>query len=180
VANQLGEMLNIRVNSKVKRPSAELRIGQIAHQSGLASTALRYYEKAGLLPAPQRTSSGYRAYDASVLPRLAFIRAAQAVGLTLAEIRDVISIREGGTPPCRHVVDLIERHRVEVRARIAELQRLEADLEQLARTGARLDPAECEPAGICAVIPTAAAATHEHGSAAGAVAVAPKRSRSRN
>jgi MerR family copper efflux transcriptional regulator len=149
-------MLNIRVRSKVKGgDSAELRIGELARQSGVASTALRYYEKAGLIPPPQRTASGYRAYDASVLPRLAFIRAAQAVGLSLAEIRDVIRLREGGSPPCRHVVDVIERHRIEVRARINELQRLEQDLEQLARTGAMLNPAECDPSGICAVIPTA-------------------------
>jgi MerR family copper efflux transcriptional regulator len=155
-------MLNIRVRSKVKERSADLRIGELAHQSGVASTALRYYEKAGLIPPPQRTASGYRAYGASVLPRLAFIRAAQAVGLTLAEIRDVIRIREGGTPPCRHVVDLIERHRTEVRARIAELQRLEHDLAKLAQTGARLDPAECDPSGICAVIPATPPLEHDH------------------
>ena len=147
-------MLNIGVRSKVKDISAHLRIGELARQSGLASTALRYYERAGLIPPPRRTATGYRAYDASVLPRLAFIRAAQAVGLTLAEIRDVISIREGGSPPCSHVVDLIERHRAEVRARINELQRLEQDLAHLAQAGAQVDPAECDPAGICKVIPT--------------------------
>ena len=77
-----------------------MRIGELARRSGLASTALRYYEKAGLLPPPQRTPSGYRAYDASVLQRLVFIRAAQAVGLSLPEIREVIAIRDGGTAPC--------------------------------------------------------------------------------
>jgi MerR family copper efflux transcriptional regulator len=147
-------MLNIRVPSKVKDISAPLRIGELAQRTGVASTALRYYEKTGLIPSPQRTASGYRAYDVSVLPRLAFIRAAQAVGLTLAEIRDVIRIREGGSPPCSHVVDLIERHRAEIRARMRELQQLEQDLAHLARAGAQLNPAECDPAGICKVIPT--------------------------
>jgi MerR family copper efflux transcriptional regulator len=131
-----------------------LRIGELAKQSGLTSTALRYYEKTGLLRPTYRTRAGYRAYEASVLPRLAFIRAAQAVGLTLAEIRDVIRIREGGTPPCRHVVDLIDRRRGEVRARILDLQRLERELAELAETGARIDPAECDASSICSVIPT--------------------------
>src|SRR5919199_5539807 len=100
-----------------------MRIGELARQSGLASTALRYYEKAGLLPPPQRTPAGYRPYDASVLHRLVFIRAAQAVGLSLPEIRDVIAIRDGGTAPCSHVVGLIERRPGAVRARIRALQR---------------------------------------------------------
>jgi DNA-binding transcriptional MerR regulator len=131
-----------------------MRIGELARRSGLASTALRYYEKAGLLPPPHRTASGYRAYEAAVLPRLAFIRAAQAVGLSLPEIREVIGIRERGAAPCRHVLGLIERRRAEVQARIRELQRLEQELAHLAEHSAHLDPAECDPAGVCRVIPS--------------------------
>jgi DNA-binding transcriptional MerR regulator len=80
-----------------------MRIGELARRSGLAATALRYYEKAGLLPASARMASGYRDYDGETLPRLAFIRAAQAIGLSVAEIREVIGIRDGGThraPTC--------------------------------------------------------------------------------
>jgi MerR family transcriptional regulator, copper efflux regulator len=131
-----------------------MRIGELARRSGIPATALRYYEKAGLLASPQRTPSGYRAYDAGALQRLAFIRAAQAVGLSLPQIREVIAIRDGGTPPCSHVVGLLEQRRAEVRARIRELQPLEQELTQLAERGARLDPAECDPAGICRVIPS--------------------------
>src|SRR2546430_2291446 len=116
------KMLTIRVRSKVKtEPGGDMRIGDLAEQSGLAPTALRYYERSGLLPAPHRTASGYRVYDVGVLPRLAFIRAAQAVGLSLAEIREVLAIRDGGAL-CEHVVELIERHRAEVVARIRELE----------------------------------------------------------
>jgi DNA-binding transcriptional MerR regulator len=107
-------MLDLGVRSKVKPGSVvvdAIRIGKLAERSGVAATARRYYEKAGLLPSPQRTSSGYRVYDASVLPRLAFIRAAQTLSLSLAEIRDVISIRETGAAPYRHLVDLVERDR---------------------------------------------------------------------
>jgi len=152
-------MVEIRVRSKVKDHAvADMRIGELAKQSGLAPTALRYYEKAGMLPAPHRTQSGYRAYDANVLPRLAFIRAAQAVGLSLSEIREVIAIRDGGSAPCQHVVDLIDRHRAEVMTRIRDLQRMERELTQLAKQGALVDPADCDAAGICKVIPTKAVA----------------------
>lgn len=134
-----------------------VKIGELARRSGLATTALRFYEKAGLLPGPVRTASGYREYTADVLPRLAFIRAAQAVGLTVGEIRDVIGIRDLGSAPCAHVLELIERRRAEVRSRIRELQQLERDLTQLAERGAGVDPADCDPAGICKIIPSEAA-----------------------
>lgn len=134
-----------------------MRIGELARQSGLAATALRYYEKAGLLPEPERTASGYRAYSADVLQRLAFIRAAQAVGLTVGEIREVIGIRERGRAPCAHVLELIDRRRAEVQSRIRELQQLERDLAVVAEQGAGLDPADCDPAGVCKIIPCEAA-----------------------
>jgi len=135
-----------------------MRIGELARRSGVATTALRYYEKVGLLPESARSVSGYRDYERDSLPRLAFIRAAQAIGLSVAEIREVINIRDGGTPPCAHVLQLIEQHRAEVRARIRQLQQLETDLGLIAEQGATVDPAECDPAGICKVIPTDASA----------------------
>ena len=133
-----------------------MRIGELARRSGLAATTLRYYEKAGLLAHAVRTTSGYRTYAPDVLPRLGFIRAAQAVGLTIGEIREVIAIRDLGTAPCAHVLELIERRRAEVRSRIRELQQLESELTQLAERAAGLDPAECGPAGICKIIPSEA------------------------
>ena len=135
-----------------------MRISELARRSGLAATALRYYEKAGLLPRSARTESGYRDYNGDTLPRLAFIRAAQAIGLSVAEIREVIDIRDRGIPPCAHVLDLIEGHRAEVRARIRQLQQLESDLALLAEQGSMVDPAECDASGICKVIPTDASA----------------------
>ena len=130
-----------------------MRIGELARRSGVPATTLRYYEQAGLLAPPGRTDSGYRTYDAEALPRLGFIRAAQAVGLTLAEIREVIAIRDGGRPPCQHVRELVDRRQAEVRARIAELRRLEEDLARVSRAAAALEPAECDPSGICSAIP---------------------------
>lgn len=130
-----------------------MRIGELSRLSGLAPTALRYYEQLGLLPEPERTESGYRSYGEAALERLSFIRSAQAVGLTLAEVRDVLGVRDAGEAPCRVVTDLIERRHAEVRSRIAELSALERELARLRQRAAHLEPRDCEPSGICHVIP---------------------------
>jgi DNA-binding transcriptional MerR regulator len=137
---------------KVKSYLGGMHIGELTERSGVPSTALRYYEQTGLLPAPSRTSAGYRVYDAEVLPRLKFIRSAQAVGLSLADIREILQIRDSGNAPCRHVLSLLDRRQAEVAALIGELKQLERDLTQLGTLGKDLDPAECDPSGICGVI----------------------------
>ena len=130
-----------------------MRIGELARQSGVPATALRFYEQLGLLPEPGRTESGYRVYGDETLDRLAFIRAAQAVGLTLAEVRQVLGVRDAGEAPCRVVTDLVERRHADVKARIAGLRRLERELAALGARAAKLHPRDCDPSGICHVIP---------------------------
>ncbi|MCV2491027.1 redox-sensitive transcriptional activator SoxR [Geodermatophilus sp. YIM 151500] len=75
-----------------------LTIGEVAARSGVAASALRYYEQQGLL-APARTPGGARRYPRGVLRRLAFVRAAQNVGLSLAEIRAALATLPDGRPP---------------------------------------------------------------------------------
>jgi MerR family copper efflux transcriptional regulator len=130
-----------------------MRIGELARRSGVPATALRYYEQLGLLPQPGRTESGYRIYTAEAVDRLAFIRGAQAVGLTLAEVRQVLGVRDAGEAPCRVVTDLIDHRYVEVKAKIAELRGLERELAALRARAAKLHPRDCDPSGICHIIP---------------------------
>ena len=130
-----------------------MRIGELARRSGLASSAVRYYEQLGLLAEPERTDSGYRSYADDTLDRLTFIRSAQAIGLTLAEVGQVLGVRDAGEAPCRVVTELIDRRHAEVRARIAELQALERELARLRKRAARLQARDCDPSGICHVIP---------------------------
>jgi DNA-binding transcriptional MerR regulator len=130
-----------------------MRIGELARRSSLAPSAVRYYEQLGLLAEPERTASGYRAYGDDALGRLTFIRSAQAVGLTLAEVRQVLGVRDAGEAPCAVVTDLIDRRQAEVRARIAELQALELELTRLQKRAAGLQARDCDPSGICHVIP---------------------------
>jgi DNA-binding transcriptional MerR regulator len=129
-----------------------MQIGEVAHRVGIATSAIRFYEEAGLLPEPERTPSGYRVYDPSVVDRLAFIRAGQAVGLSLSELADVLRIRDRGEAPCRHVAELIDHQISEIDERMKDLRRLRNDLASLAETAAEFDPDECASDSICQIL----------------------------
>lgn len=131
-----------------------MRIGDLAAATGTTTKTLRFYEQAGLLEAPPRTPGGYRDYPAHVLARVGFIRSAQAAGLSLAEIRDVLAIRDGGRPPCAHVTQLLDQHLADVERRIAELTATRATLRDLARTASATDPATCTEGDICRILAT--------------------------
>ena len=77
-----------------------LTVGEVARRSGFAASALRYYEGAGLIEA-ERSEGGQRRFDRSVLRRLAFIRAARHVGLSLDEIRDLLAELPAARTPTR-------------------------------------------------------------------------------
>lgn len=99
-----------------------LRIGELAAASGLTRDALRYYERQGLLPRARRTSGGFREYDGAAVDRVRFIKQAQAHGLTLREIRDLVSHQsDAGRTRCRHVRDLLARKLEQLEARRGEL-----------------------------------------------------------
>ena len=129
-----------------------MRIGELADQADISTKAIRYYEQIGILTPPARTTSGYRAYEQAALGRLAFVRAAQAVGLTLGEIRQIIAFRDNGQAPCAHVTDLLHRHAADLDQRIRELQQLRGELRQLAERATTLDPEHCPPEQVCHVI----------------------------
>ncbi|MEV0703472.1 redox-sensitive transcriptional activator SoxR [Saccharopolyspora sp. NPDC050389] len=101
-----------------------LTIGEVAHRSGVAQTALRFYEQRGLI-ATTRTSGNQRRYDRSVLRRLAFIRSAQRVGLSLEQISEALeTLPEDHAPTKADWARLSRRWRDELDARIDGLQRL--------------------------------------------------------
>ena len=130
-----------------------MRIGALAEQAGITTTALRFYERAGVLPRPARTGSGYRDYDQTAVARLRFVKAAQAAGLTLAEIVQVVAVRDADGPPCAHVLAVLDRHATDLGARIAELEATRADVQRLRDRAAELDPTDCGADGVCNIIP---------------------------
>jgi MerR family transcriptional regulator, mercuric resistance operon regulatory protein len=127
-------------------------IGELADLVGLPSQTIRFYERKGLLPEPERGANGYRVYNESTLTRVRFVQTAQAAGLTLAEIGSIIDVRDNGNVPCAHATTLIQSKLTDVRARIRDLTALEAELDVLIERSHRLDPADCTDADICHIL----------------------------
>jgi DNA-binding transcriptional MerR regulator len=129
-----------------------LLIGELATATGVSTKTLRFYETDGLLPEPDRTPAGYRDYPDTAIDRVVFIRQAQAAGLTLAQIRQILTIRDGGQPPCGHVADLVEQRIEQLDQRLAELEHTRTELLALQTRLDTLDPADCRE-DICIAIP---------------------------
>jgi MerR family copper efflux transcriptional regulator len=129
-----------------------MKISDLATKTGTTPKTLRFYEEISLLSPPERTLSGYRDYDESAIARIQFVKAGQAIGLTLAEIRNLLLIREEGTSPCRAAIDLLDQHLEEVTRRISELKNLKRDLSELRVRAKSLDPTECPQESICHII----------------------------
>jgi len=134
-------------------------IGEVAAATGVSTKTLRFHERRGLLPTPSRLSNGYRDYDRTAVARVAFVRPAQHAGFTLAQIREILAIRDGGQAPCVHVDALIHQRLEQTERRIAELHATRATLQQLAQRSDQLDASDCD--GYCHIIQDAAAPRHE-------------------
>jgi MerR family copper efflux transcriptional regulator len=126
-----------------------LTIAQAAQAAGLTRKAVRVYEAKGLLPATERTTAGYRLYNQDDVELLTFIRRARTLGLHLDDIREVLVIRDGGTPPCATVRDLLDARIAEIDATIAELLALR---KTLAKTRQRADDCTDNEPHRCSII----------------------------
>lgn len=129
-----------------------MRIGQLADAAGLTPKTIRYYESIGLLAAPARQANGYRHYDRSTLERLAFIRDAQAAGLTLSEVGRILQMKADGEGTCQHTRSLLHRHLDDVTEQIRRLEAAKAELVALVTRADALDPTSCTDPERCQVI----------------------------
>ena len=127
-------------------------IGEVAQATGVTTKTLRYYERQGLLHEPARTVGGYRDYRTDVIDRVGFVRQAQAAGLTLAQIGEILEIRDGGRAPCGHVATLVDTRLAEVEQRLAELEHTRTQLRVLRGRLDDLNPASCPPNEICVAV----------------------------
>lgn len=117
-------------------------ISVLADSQGLRSDTLRYYERLGLLVPAERSAAGYRLYDDAGAERLRFIRGLQQMGLRLAEIKELLEVRDRGSCPCGHTEVLVDRRLAELDV---EIQRLKSVRHQLADLKRR--NAECMDGG---------------------------------
>ena len=113
-----------------------MRIGELARQTGVDVQTVRYYEREGLLEAPARTASGYRAYGPEHLERLNFVRHCRSLDMPLAEIRRLIELSTHQAVSCDEVNALVRAHLTRVQAKRRSLQELE---EQLAALSAQCE-----------------------------------------
>ncbi|MGH6907458.1 MAG: MerR family transcriptional regulator [Aestuariivirga sp.] len=118
-----------------------LSIGELSRRTGVHIETIRYYEKIKMLPAPPRTEGGRRIYGPDQTRTLAFIRRARELGFTLEEIRALIELNASEGASCAEVRDIASRHLESVRAKHADLARLETILSQtIARCSNNLSP----------------------------------------
>ncbi|MEX3657233.1 heavy metal-responsive transcriptional regulator [Mycobacteroides abscessus] len=108
-----------------------MRIGEVAHLSGVPARTLRFYETQRLLAPPQRLANGYRDYTPDVVGRLRFIRSAQGAGLTLTHVRDVLDLHDRGLAPCARVNELLAQRLAAVQEQISALITLQFTLQTL-------------------------------------------------
>jgi len=123
-----------------------MQIGAIAKRIGLTVDAIRFYERNALLPRPPRTSGGFRQYGEDDVETLAFIRRVQGLGFTLSEIRGLLKLRGTRVQPCAPVRRRLEEKLVDVRRKLADLQKLEHELRlalQNCNRELRKRPAHC-------------------------------------
>jgi DNA-binding transcriptional MerR regulator len=106
-------------------------ISVLADSVGLSTDTVRYYERLGLLPPPERSDAGYRLYDEEAGERLQFIKSAQRMGLRLGDIKELLDVRDRGKCPCGHTQTLVQRRLDEVDAEIKQLTSMRKQLLNL-------------------------------------------------
>jgi DNA-binding transcriptional MerR regulator len=111
-----------------------MQIGIVAKKIGLSVDAIRFYERNSLLPRAERTQGGFRQYGESDVETLAFIRRVQGLGFKLSEIRSLLKLRGNRLQPCAPVRRRLQEKLVDVRRRLADLQKLEHELRLALRS----------------------------------------------
>lgn len=120
-----------------------LTIGKLGAAAGVKVPTIRYYEQIGLLPAPERSSGNQRLYGRQARDRLAFIRHARDLGFPLEAIRDLLSLSDRPEQSCAAADVIATTQLAAVKARIARLTALQAELERMIRQCAHGTIADC-------------------------------------
>lgn len=108
-----------------------MKISELARAAGTTVETVRYYEKEGLLPEPERGLNNYRSYGQPHLDRLKLIRNCRALDMTHGEIRTILELSDRHADSCEPINDVFDAHIAHVDARIAELEQLKAQLKAL-------------------------------------------------
>jgi MerR family transcriptional regulator, copper efflux regulator len=145
-------------------PSLSLSIGVLARQTGCTVPTIRYYEEIGLLPTGPRTEAGRRFYGDAAVRRLTFIRRCRDFGFSIDQVRELVGLVDAPDRPCAEVRDIAATHLQALRAKLSELQALEASMSKFVRScesacvgGATVDCTLLEDLGFPSAQPSGAA-----------------------
>ena len=128
-----------------------MTVGPAAEAAGVSAKAVRLWEAKGLLPPAQRTEADYRLFTDDDLGVLRFIRQAKALGLTLAEIKEILDLQRDGAAPCGRVTELLDAHIAGIDRTLADLRQLRRSLTTV-RRAARESQRRGEHAVVCRII----------------------------
>lgn len=128
------------------------RIGRIAQAAGVSVHTLRYYERLGLLLAPPRTPAGYRVYDPTTLDRLRFIQQAQALGFSLAEVKEILRLKFSGQSPCDCVRRRLRARLEEIVKELRHLRAVRREIRACLERSRRLPRLPHSASNICPII----------------------------
>lgn len=131
-----------------KSAAGALTIGQVARLAAVSADTLRYYEKEGLVAPARKSAAGYRLYTADAVRRLRFIRHAQDCGFSLAEVRELLTLRASGNACCTDVKSVAVHKKLLIEAKIRTLQAMSRALSELI---ARCDGGQL-PLDACAIL----------------------------
>jgi Hg(II)-responsive transcriptional regulator len=128
--------VSIRLDSVVgyRGHAGGVRTSEVAAQAGVNRQTLRYYERRGLLPEPERTHSGYRAYTPDAVRVVRFVKRAQELGFTLDDIEDLLHLSEGGPDSCDGARTMARTRIADLHQRIEELTGMRDALARLIET----------------------------------------------
>ena len=108
-----------------------MKIGELAHRTGVPIDTVRYYERQGLLPQPERQPSGYRSYRTDDVIRLRFVRRAKALGFTLEEVRELLALSGRREDDMGSLKATAEHKLADIEAKLSELTRIRDGLRTL-------------------------------------------------
>ncbi|MGF1541575.1 MAG: heavy metal-responsive transcriptional regulator [Pleurocapsa sp.] len=132
--------------------TTDLKIGELAKQTGLAVGTLRYYSDLGLLQPTKRGNNNYRYYSQDASQQVQFIKKAQALGFTLEEIKQIVEVRQRGEKPCSFVQSLLNDKIEQLGIQIQQMTLFKAELEEYRTTWTNNPHLQSKPQEICPLI----------------------------
>ncbi|HEX6301231.1 MAG TPA: MerR family transcriptional regulator [Acidimicrobiia bacterium] len=129
-----------------------MRIGEAAALADVETSAIRFYEQSGVLPAPERTAAGYRDYTDEQVDLIRFVRRNRSLEIPLDDIRQMVELRIRGEAPCGVVRKVMAPEAAAIDSRIRELQELRAELKRLQTKAAEITDVWPEGPCVCHLV----------------------------